>query len=258
MASHIHHYLLLSFIIILHLFSSTLCDQNFNNYIIHMNLSAMPKPFLSQQSWYSATLSSLLDITSNNQVTINNDHLNSKLTYTYTNVMNGFSASLSPLELEALKTTPGYISSIRDLPIKPDTTHSPHFIGLNPVFGTWPTTQYGKNVIIGLIDSGIWPESESFKDDEMPNIPSRWKGKCENGTQFDSSLCNKKLRFFNKGLLANNPNITITMNSTRDIDGHGTHTSTTAAGSKVEGASYFGYASGSAIGINKISHLLLT
>lgn len=257
MASHIHHYLLLSFIIILHLFSSTLCDQNSNNYIIHMNLSAMPKPFSSQQSWYLATLSSLLD-----NITSNNDQLNhifsSKLTYTYTNVMNGFSASLSPLELEALKTIPGYISSIRDLPIKPDTTHSPHFIGLNPIFGTWPSTQYGKNVIIGLIDSGIWPESESFKDDEMPNIPSRWKGKCENGTQFDPSLCNKKLigaRFFNKGLLANNPNITITMNSTRDIDGHGTHTTTTAAGSKVEGASYFGYASGSAIGMAPHAHV---
>ncbi|KAK2365365.1 subtilisin protease SBT3 [Trifolium repens] len=223
----------------------------------------MPKPFSSQQSWYLATLSSILDITSNSQVTINTNQLNyisssKKLTYTYTNVMNGFSASLSPLELEALKTTAGYISSIKDLPIKPDTTHSPQFIGLNPISGTWPRTQYGKNVIIGMIDSGIWPESESFKDDNMPNIPSRWKGQCQNGTQFDSSLCNKKLigaRFFNKGVLANNPNIKITMNSTRDIDGHGTHTSTTAAGRKVEGASYFGYASGSAIGIAPHAHV---
>ncbi|XP_058738808.1 subtilisin-like protease SBT3 [Vicia villosa] len=263
MATHIHKYVaLISFIIIFHLLSSTLGDQNSNNnYIIHMNLAAMPKPFSNQQSWYLATLSSLLDITSN-QVTTDNDQLNyissKKLTYTYTNVMNGFSAILSPLELEALKTIPGYISSIRDLPVKPDTTHSPQFIGLNPISGTWPTAQYGQNVIIGLIDSGIWPESESLKDDDMPNIPSRWKGQCENGTQFDSSMCNKKLigaRFFNKGLLANNPNITISMNSTRDIDGHGTHTSTTAAGSKVEGASYFGYASGSATGVAPQAHV---
>ncbi|XP_004494864.3 subtilisin-like protease SBT3 [Cicer arietinum] len=261
MAMDIPRYLLFSFIITTHLVSSILVDQNSNNYIIHMNLSAMPTPFSNQQSWYLSIISSLLQITSD-QVTINNHQLNhlssSKLVYTYTNVMNGFCANLSPLELEALKTSPEYISSIKDLPIKLDTTHSPQSIGLNPVSGAWPTTQYGKNVIIGLIDSGIWPESESFKDDEISDIPSRWKGQCEKGTQFDPSLCNKKLigaRFFNKGLLANNPNMTISMNSARDIDGHGTHTTTTAAGSQVKGASYFGYASGSAMGMAPHAHV---
>ncbi|KAK7275436.1 hypothetical protein RIF29_16553 [Crotalaria pallida] len=162
-------------------------------------------------------------------------------------------ASLTPSELEALKTSPGFISFIRDLPVKPDTTHSPQFLGLNPFAGAWPASDYGKDAIVGVVDTGVWPESKSFEDHGFTNIPSRWKGQCENSIQFNSSLCNKKLigaRFFNKGLLAKNPKINLKKNnSTRDTDGHGTHTSSTAAGSQVEDVSYFGYATGTTKGI---------
>ncbi|KAK3015453.1 hypothetical protein RJ639_006815 [Escallonia herrerae] len=94
-------------------------------------------------------------------------------------------------------------------------------------------SNYGRNVIIGLVDAGIWPEGTSFSDNGMMEIPARWKGKCTEGSEFSSSSCNKKLigaRFYNKGLLSNKPNATILMNSARDTDGHGTHTSSTAAG----------------------------
>ncbi|KAK7389744.1 hypothetical protein VNO78_25035 [Psophocarpus tetragonolobus] len=240
MATHICISICFFYITILRLVS-TLAQSD--NYIIHMNTSAMPKAFSTQQSWYLSTISSALQ---NSKYSTN--HLNSKLIYTYTNVFSGFCANLSPKELEALKTTPGYVSSMRDLLAKPDTTHSPHFLGLNNNVGAWPVSQFGKDVIVGLVDTGIWPESESFKEEGMSEIPSRWKGQCES-----SIKCNKKLigaRFFNKGLLAKHPNITIYgANSTRDTDGHGTHTSSTAAGSVVEAASYFGYAAGSAKGI---------
>ncbi|XP_028783991.1 subtilisin-like protease SBT1.9 [Neltuma alba] len=233
-----------------------LADRS-DNYIIHMDVSAMPKPFSTQHTWYLSTLASALN---SPQVSTNFTSSSSKLIYSYTNVMNGFSAHITHSELEALKTSPGYISSFRDLPVKPDTTHSSQFLGLNPKVGAWPASNYGRDIIIGLVDTGIWPESESFRDQGMSEIPSRWKGRCESGTQFNSSLCNKKLigaRFFNKGLLAENRNVTIAVNSTRDMDGHGTHTSTTAAGSHVEGASYFGYASGAAMGMAPKAHVAM-
>ncbi|GMP39994.1 hypothetical protein CsSME_00010620 [Camellia sinensis var. sinensis] len=216
-----------------------------------MDLSSMPKAFSSPHSWYLATIASILDDTKAPTTTAATS-TTSKLIYGYGNVIHGFSASLSPSEIEAVKTSPGYVSSYRDMPLRVDTTHSSQFLGLNSVSGVWPVADYGRDIIIGLVDSGIWPESKSFDDDGMTKIPSRWKGECEIGAQFNSSMCNKKLigaRFFNKGLLAKFPNLTISVNSTRDTDGHGTHTSSTAAGNYVEGVSYFGYAPGTARGI---------
>ncbi|KAF8406679.1 hypothetical protein HHK36_008770 [Tetracentron sinense] len=224
-------------------------------YIVHMDLSAMPKAFSGHHAWYTTILSSISDSS-----TTTTTSSFSNLIYTYSNVIHGFSASLSPSELKALKNSPGFISSIRDVPVKVDTTHTSQFLGLNSNSGAWPVSNYGKDVIIGLVDGGIWPESETFKDDGMAEIPSRWKGECINGTKFDSSMCNKKLigaRFYNKGLIANRPNVTISMNSTRDTDGHGTHTSSTAAGNYVEGASFFGYATGTASGMAPRAHVAM-
>ncbi|XP_057469362.1 subtilisin-like protease SBT3 [Actinidia eriantha] len=225
-----------------------------DNYIVHMDLSSMPKAFSSHHNWYLATISSILDgNTRPITTTTAAASTASKLIYGYSNVINGFSASLSPSELEAIKISPGYVSSYRDMPVKLDTTHSTQFLGLNSYSGLWPVADYGRDIIIGLVDTGIWPESKSFDDGGMTEIPSRWKGECESGTQFNSSLCNKKLigaRFFNKGLHAKFPNLTFSMNSTRDTDGHGTHTSSTATGNYVGDASYFGYASGTAQGVS--------
>ncbi|XP_016466644.1 subtilisin-like protease SBT3 [Nicotiana tabacum] len=240
---------------LLFFFISIISLAKSETYIIHMDFSAMPKAFSSHHNWYLTTLSSVSDSSTNYK-----DFLSSKLVYSYTNAIHGFSASLSPSELEAIKNSPGYVSSIKDISVKIDTTHTSQFLGLNSESGVWPTSEYGKDIIIGLVDTGIWSESKSYSDDGISEVPSRWKGECESGTEFNSSLCNKKLigaRYFNKGLLANNPNLNISMNSARDTDGHGTHTSSTAAGSYVEGASYFGYATGTAIGIAPKAHVAM-
>ncbi|KAF2295276.1 hypothetical protein GH714_032409 [Hevea brasiliensis] len=228
-----------------HDFSPILVLAQSNAYIIHMDLSAMPKAFSDHHNWYLTTISSISD-TSKTTFTPNSKHIY------YPSSVHGFSAILTSSELEKLKKSPGYISSTRDRPLKVLTTHTSQFLGLSSVSGAWPATNYGEDVIIGLVDTGIWPESESFSDEGMTVIPSRWKGKCASGTRFNSSLCNKKLigaHFYNKGLLANNPKLKISVNSPRDTSGHGTHTASIAAGNYVKGASYFGYASGTASGM---------
>ncbi|XP_030490642.2 subtilisin-like protease SBT1.9 [Cannabis sativa] len=223
-------------------FSSTYAQSKV--YIVYMDHSVMPKAFSTHHNWFKSTLSS---ISENSELPIS-----SKLIHTYTNSIHGFSASLTPSELASLKNSPGYIHSTPDRPLELHTTHSTKFLGMSTTSGVWPASSYGEGVIIGVIDSGIWPESESFKDRGMSRVPLRWKGKCETEQHFNSSLCNKKLigaRFFNKGIVANFPEINITLNSARDDQGHGSHTASTAAGNFVENASYYGYAAGTARGM---------
>ncbi|KAG1327987.1 subtilisin-like protease SBT1.9 [Cocos nucifera] len=205
----------------------------------------MPKAFSGHHSWYTSVVAA---------ATTTSDSIssNSNLIYVYDHAIHGFSARLSPSQLQQLKKSHGYLSSYRDTGVTVDTTHTPEFLHLSPYSGLWPASNFGKDVIIGVVDTGIWPESQSFNDDGMTAVPARWKGVCEQGTDFSSSACNRKLigaRSFNKGLLAANPNLTIAMNSPRDTDGHGTHTSSTAGGNYVPNASFFGYAPGTARGM---------
>ncbi|KAF9623049.1 hypothetical protein IFM89_036185 [Coptis chinensis] len=214
-----------------------------STYLVHMNKADMPQAFSSHQHWYASTLQSLGATTTTTKPA---------LLYSYDHAIHGFSASLSPSERIKLKELTGFISVQPDIPAYMETTHTYKFLSLNPDSGLWPASDYGKDVIIGVVDTGIWPESKSFNDDGMTDVPMRWKGECESGSSFNSSMCNRKLigaRFFNKGLIASHPGISINMNSTRDTAGHGTHTSSTASGNYVEGASFFGYGLGTARGM---------
>ncbi|RVW55387.1 Subtilisin-like protease SBT1.9 [Vitis vinifera] len=203
------------------LLASNHLGQSADTYIVHMDSSAMPKPFSGHHGWYSSMLSSVSDASTPTGAAVT-PSTTAKLIYTY------------------------------NLFVQPHTTRSHEFLGLRRGSGAWTASNYGNGVIIGLVDSGIWPESASFKDEGMGKPPSRWKGACVADANFTSSMCNNKIigaRYYNRGFLAKYPDETISMNSSRDSQGHGTHTSSTAAGAFVEGVSYFGYANGTAAGM---------
>ncbi|OWM80710.1 hypothetical protein CDL15_Pgr006740 [Punica granatum] len=132
-----------------------------------------------------------------------------------------------------MEKSPAHLDTYKDSFRKLHTTNTTEFLGLKRISGIWQASSYGKDVIIGLIDTRAWPECESFNDRRMPLMPKRWKGKCENGTAFSMSACNKRLieaRVFNKGIIAAGRLIAkYDYDSARDFKGHGTHTSSTAA-----------------------------
>lgn len=41
------------------------------------------------------------------------------------------------------------------------------------------------------VEIGIWPESPSFNDADMPPVPAGWKGTCQSGEAFNSTNCNR-------------------------------------------------------------------
>lgn len=218
-------------------------------YIIHMDKSFMPRAFTNHHHWYTSIVSSLSQPGTTSDVSLSM----AQLIYSYDNVLHGFSSLLSLEELERLKTSPGFVSAYIDREIKQRTTHTPKFLSLNPSSGIWPASNYGKDIIVGIVDSGVWPESHSFNDDGMTAIPPNWKGTCDGGQEFNASMCNLKLigaRYFNKGLIASSKlGFKPSMNSARDDYGHGTHTASTAVGNYVDDVSYFGYAKGTASGM---------
>ena len=103
-------------------------------------------------------------------------------------------------------------------------------------------TGKGAGVVIGVIDTGIWPESASFAK-KMP-APKGWHGTCQTGDGFAVSACNGKIlgaRYFADGYLSTVGELPPgEVLSARDIEGHGTHTASTAAGIKVAHAMVLG------------------
>ncbi|KAG1333944.1 hypothetical protein COCNU_03G000630 [Cocos nucifera] len=95
---------------------------------------------------------------------------------------------------------------------------------------------------------------KSIDDTGFGPVPAGWKSACKEGKDFKATFCNRKLigaRYFSKGYEARMGPIDESRESRspRDIDGHGTRTSSTAAGSAMTDASLLGFATGTARGM---------
>ncbi|XLS62995.1 hypothetical protein HN51_017223 [Arachis hypogaea] len=198
-------------------------DADRNLHIVYMG--SLPKHNYSPTSHH---LSMLQQITNDNDAT-------NHMVRSYYKSFNGFAAMITNQEREKLKKMEGVVSVFPSKSLKPQTTRSWDFMGFKESIQRNKTAE--SDVIIGVIDTGIWPESESFNDHGFGPIPKKWKGACKGGKNF---RCNNKIigaRYY----LKDQP-------SARDIIGHGTHTASVAAGNKVVGASFNGIAEGVARG----------
>ncbi|KAH0996829.1 hypothetical protein GBA52_020693 [Prunus armeniaca] len=175
----------------------------------------------------------------------------------YSKTFQGFSARLTPEQAQQLAESDSVVSVFESKTNRLSTTHSWDFLGLDsiPQYNQMPMDSKS-NVIVGVIDTGVWPESESFNDKGLGPVPEKFKGECVTGENFTLANCNRKIigsRFYvqgfevEKGPLESFAPLPF-FRSARDSDGHGSHTGSTIAGSVVPNASFFGMARGTARG----------
>ncbi|KAK8936584.1 Subtilisin-like protease SDD1 [Platanthera zijinensis] len=168
-----------------------------------------------------------------------------RLLYSYRHVLSGFSARLTPRELESIKSKPGFVAAQRSQRHHVQTTYTPGYLGVTRNNG-WGGTMMGEGAIIGVIDTGVKPTHPSFDDSMIPSAPPKlkWKGNCT----YKGFVCNKKIigaKAFQGGT---NP-------SPLDTEGHGTHVASIAAGSFVGNANVLEMARGVASGMAPMAHL---
>ena len=199
------------------------------------------------------------------------------LVYRYQYGLNGFAARMHPSQAHKLENLPEVLHVWED-EIRPlATRQSLDFLELfdNDSGLRGPAGLDGEGLVIGFIDSGIYPEHPALMDTREADRPrlcqgdwaensllgkwlcrrfekredvlmfeplEEWNGNCQSGEQFEETDCNNKLigaRYFVSGAQNTGPLDDGEILSARDVDGHGTHTATTAAGNRVK-ASIFG------------------
>ena len=167
----------------------------------------------------------------------------------------GVSGRVTANQIAALLKVPGVVA------VQSDTLEQPlddntGFIGATAV---WPSlggsATAGSNVIFGDIDTGVWPEHPMLAPGSL-SAPAGGLKACQFGDGTDTAdlgptfTCNNKLigayakmanYMANTGAGANEfCNNTSKQCSARDPEGHGTHTTTTAAGDCVTTAVLYG------------------
>ncbi|MGC4772801.1 S8 family serine peptidase [Micromonospora sp. DT44] len=187
----------------------------------------------------------------------------------YTAAFNGFSATLSAKQANALRAdkrvravtaaralgtrsaTPLTTAPTAGTPIASTAAASTTAAAAKPAKPVKPGPATGAGMVVGVLDTGIWPESASFAK-KMP-APKTWHGTCQTGVAFVAEHCNGKIvgaRYFADTWLAGGGSVPEgEFLSPRDAAGHGTHTASTAAGLPVRDVTIDGRSYGAVSGV---------
>jgi subtilisin family serine protease len=185
------------------------------------------------------------------------------VTYRFTDVYGGAAVVLPFARIDSLKAIPGVLSVLPDRLEHLDTDRSPAFIGAPTAWtALGGQERAGEPMIVGMIDTGVWPEHPSLADPDPsgkryapPHATFLGTRACEfsGGTNPGSPFtCNNKLVGADRFMATYDRLIGLApgeFSSVRDDDGHGTHTATTAAGNAGVQASVFGIPRGVISGI---------
>ena len=187
----------------------------------------------------------------------------------FRNVYGGVAMTLPANKIRDLLSVQGVVAVQEDALEQPLTDVTPAFLGADQV---WPSlggsVKAGQGIIVGVLDTGVWPEHPSLADHGLA-APPGGPFPCQFGLSGDANdpafACNNKLvgayAFLNTytavvGAVAGeycNGSVC----SARDADGHGTHTTTTAAGGPVDHATLLGVDRGHISGMAPGAHVIM-
>ncbi|KAF9661395.1 hypothetical protein SADUNF_Sadunf19G0064300 [Salix dunnii] len=211
---------ILVLMMIIRTLSCTVTDESRKVHIVYMGL--LPEGKYSPSSHHLSIL----------QRVIHTSSVENSLVRSYKRSFSGFAANLTSHERRKLETMKEVVSIFPSTTLQLQTTRSWDFMGFHETVKRKPSLE--SDLVVGVIDSGVWPESESFSDRGFGAPPKKWKGVCEGGQNF---TCNNKVigaRYYSS--------TTYGPISARDDMGHGSHTASIAAGNRVNGASFYGLA----------------
>jgi subtilisin family serine protease len=204
--------------------------------------------------------------------------------------LNGFATTLTPDQARTLQDAPGVLSVTEDRPRKLTSDKKPlDFLKLTGGQGVWAALggkkSAGRGVVVGIVDSGYWPESKSFAAGTLerarptaadPFRPYRlgknkivmhkadgqkFTGICQAGDSFTGKECNTKVigaRYFSSTYESQTPSGQHTdFLSPRDGHGHGTHVASTAAGKAGVDATIGGRSFGTISGVAPAAKLAI-
>ncbi len=189
--------------------------------------------------------------------------------YEYDVAFSGYAARMSATEADALRRSPDVLAVSKNTVHKADTISTPEMLGLAGRGGVWQrefggASKAGLGVIVGVLDTGVWPENPAFAALPSPRpdqraIDAKWRGVCQRGEESAPErnvTCNNKLigaRYYTQGSLdETNPE---EFRSPRDFNGHGSHTAGTAAGNHDVDATIDGRVVGDASGMAPAARL---